>query len=85
VGGGEFEKRGVAFLEGREVAGFVVRGLVEPASVEDADPLEGERPDGGVVGGALGFVGVVECAGPEGARDGLAGPLDERLAKESGT
>ena len=75
----------MALLESEEVARFVVGGAVDPAAKEDADPLEGQGADGGVVGGALGAVAVVEGACPEGAPDGLSGPLDEGLAKELGT
>jgi hypothetical protein len=42
-----------AFAERRQVAGFVVRSAVDAAAKEDADPLEGQCADGGVVGGAL--------------------------------
>ncbi len=53
----------MALLERREVARFVVRSPVLPATKEDADPLERERADGGVVGGALGLVALVERPG----------------------
>ena len=50
----------MAFLQGRKVAGFVVRRAIDLAAEEDTDPFEGERPEGGVMGGPLGLVGVVE-------------------------
>jgi hypothetical protein len=82
LGGGEFEQGRLAFLEGGEVAGLVVWGPVGPAAKEDADPLEGQGADGGVVGRALGSVAVVKSAGPEGVGDGARSPLDEGLPEE---
>ena len=73
---------GSAFSEGREVTGFVVRDAVNPAAPEDADPLEGKSADGGIVGSTFFAVALVESIGPEGSRDGLFRPLDERLADE---
>lgn len=43
-----------ALLQGHEVAGFIVRHAVEPAAVQDADPLEGQRAQRGLVAGAAG-------------------------------
>jgi len=72
----------MALLEGYEVAGFVVRLPVMPAAPEDANPLEGEGAQDGLVSNALGATALVEGLGPEGMGDSLAGPLDEGLAEE---
>jgi hypothetical protein len=71
-----------ALLEGHEVAGFVVGHAVEPAAVQDADPLEGQGTQGGLVSCTASAEGFIEGFGPEGARDGLGRPLDEGLADE---
>jgi len=52
--------------------------------MEDTDPLEGESSKRGLMGAAAFAVALVEGFGPEGARDGLAYPLDEGLALEGG-
>jgi hypothetical protein len=74
--GGVLEQ-GAALAESREVASFVVGDAVEPAAVQDTDPFEGECTEGALVSGAAGAAGIVEGFGPEGAGDGLGGPLDE--------
>jgi hypothetical protein len=74
----------MALLEGHEVASFVVGFAVHPAPMEDADPLEGESTKRSLMGAAAFAVALVEGFGPEGARDGLAHPLDEGLALEGG-
>jgi len=63
--GGELEERGLTFLKGGKVEGFVVGRSVDPATKEDANPFEGEGADGGVVGRALGAVALVEGPRPE--------------------
>lgn len=72
----------MALLKSHEVAGFIVRFALDPAAMEDADPLEGESAKRGLMGTATLAVALVEGFGPEGARDGLADPLDEGLALE---
>jgi hypothetical protein len=74
----------MALLKSHQVAGFIVRFSLDPASMEDADPLEGESSKGGLMGAAALAVALVEGFGPEGAWDGLAYPLDEGLALEGG-
>src|SRR6185295_6194021 len=74
----------MALLEGHQVTGFIVRLALDPAAMEDADPLEGESTKRCLMGAATLAVALVECFGPEGARDGLPYPLDEGLALESG-
>jgi hypothetical protein len=81
---GEREQWGMALLESHEVAGFIVWLAVEPASMEDTDPFEGESTKRRLMGAAALTVTLVEGFGPEGARDGLAHPLDEGLALEGG-
>jgi hypothetical protein len=71
-----------ALLEGHEVAGFLVGHAVGPAAVQDADPLEGQGTQGGLVSCTASPVGIIEDFGPKGARDGLGGPLDEGLEDE---
>src|SRR5687768_17127649 len=52
--------------------------------MQDANPLECESTQGGLVGAAARAVAFVECLRPEGARDGLTDPLDEALSLEGG-
>lgn len=74
----------MALLEGHEVASFGIGFAVEPAAMKDADPLECESTKGSLMGAAPFAVALVEGFGPEGARYGLAHPLDEGLALEGG-
>src|SRR5512140_1454251 len=74
----------MALLEGHEVAGFVVGLSVVPTAPKDANPFESEGAEDSLVGNALGLPAFVESLGPERVGDGLAGPLDEGLAEESG-
>jgi len=74
------EDRGLALLEGHEVAGLVVGLAVVPAAPEDANPFEGQGAQDGLVGDAFGPAALVESLGPEAMGDGLAGPLDEGLS-----
>ena len=55
-----FEERGTAFLQGHEVAGFVVWDALEPAAVQDADPFEGQRAQGRLVACAASSACLVE-------------------------
>jgi len=82
--GGKLEKGRLALLKCEEVSGFVVGSVVCPAAVEDANPLEGEGAQSGLVAHAAGATAVVEGFRPERARDGLSNPLDEALADEGG-
>ena len=70
--------------KGQQIARLIVRNAVDPAAVEDADPLEGESAEGGLVVHAASLAPGVEGVGPEGARDGLPDPLDEGLSEEGG-
>ncbi len=72
-------------LQRGEVATLVVRCSVNPASPENADPLEGQGADGGVVRGALASVLLIERLGPEGGHERLLGPLDEGLTSKGRT
>src|SRR4051794_3135673 len=72
----------MALLEGQQVASLVVGLALDPTAVEDSDPLEGERSEGSLVPHAASSTALLECLRPEGARDGLAHPLDEGLAQE---
>lgn len=47
-------------LQGHEISGFVVGNAVEPAAVQDADPLGGEGTQRGLVAGAASLVGLIE-------------------------
>src|SRR4051812_15630974 len=50
--------------------------------MKDSDPLESESTQSGLVASAAGSARFVEGFCPEGARDGLADPLDEGLTQE---
>src|SRR5262245_26762576 len=75
----------MTLLKSHQVTGFVVRLAVEPAAMKDADPLECESTERGLMGAAAFAVALVEGLGPEGARNGLSDPLDEGLALEGWT
>jgi hypothetical protein len=74
----------MALLESHEIASLVVGFAVEPATMKDADPLEGESTKRCLMGAAAFAVALVEVLGPVGARDGLAHPFDEGLALKGG-
>jgi hypothetical protein len=60
----------VTLLQSHEVARLVVRSAFDPAAVQYADPLEGERPQGSLVAHPASFAGLVEGLGPESAEIG---------------
>jgi hypothetical protein len=68
----------MAFLESEQIARLIVRNAVDPAAVEDANPLEGEGAECGFVLHATSLARGIEGVGPEGARDGLPDPLAQR-------
>jgi hypothetical protein len=70
----------MALLEGHEVASLVVGLAVEPASMEDADPLEGEGSKRGLMGATTFAVALVEGFGPEGP----SSPIAARTLKSTG-
>jgi len=55
----------MALLESQQVARLVVRLALDPAAVEDCDPLEGERAQGSLVTHAAGAAALVESLCPE--------------------
>jgi hypothetical protein len=61
----------MALLKSEQITRLIVRHAVDPAAVEDADPLEGESAESGLVLHAASLASGVERVGPEGARDGL--------------
>jgi len=65
----------MALLQAADIAGFVVRRAILPAAEQNADPLEGECPDCGMV--ALAFVSLelVEGARPSGFASRAGGEL----------
>jgi hypothetical protein len=74
----------LAFLKSKQVARLVVGLPLDPASVEDANPLESEGSERGLVAHAACATALVEGVRPEGARDGLGDPLDEGLTENLG-
>ena len=78
--GDEFEEVGATFLEGLEIADFVIREAIFPAAEHDAGPFEGQGPDDGGVATALFDHVVVVSLGPEGVTDGFLGIFVEALA-----
>lgn len=64
------------------LAGIVVRDAVLPAAEGDADPLESQRPDGGVVVFAAAFLLAIIDAGPLAEADRMADPFVECLAEK---
>ena len=74
----------MALLKSHEVVSFVVGFAVDPATMKDTDPFEGESTKRSLMGATAFAVALVEGPSPEGARDGLAHPLDEGLALEGG-
>jgi hypothetical protein len=81
---GDLQERCLALAKGHQIARLIVRDAVDPAAEEDANPLEGEGAEGGLVLHAASLAACVEGVGPEGARDGLPNPLDEGLSEEGG-
>src|SRR5262249_22179356 len=60
----------------------VVWRAIDPAAIEDSDPLECEGTDGGGVGGASLSFALVVRSRPEGAWNGFPGPFDKGLTEE---
>jgi len=60
--------------------------VVEPTAVDDANPLEGDYPDGGMVVLLVALeMMLIEQLGPEAETDGVRGEFVERLADKLGT
>lgn len=72
-------------LQSHEVARLVVGSSLDPATIEDTDPLEGECAQGGLVAHAASSTSLIERLRPKGTRHGLTDPLDEGLAQEGRT
>jgi len=79
------DERRASSPEGPDVAGFVVGRPILPAAEEDADPLEGQGTEGGMMAFPAFSLEVVEGAGPGGVLDGESGELVESLAEEGGS
>ena len=62
-----------------EIDGLIVRRVLLPAPIQDADPFERQCPDGGLMGLALVALLLVVHLRPEGMPDRLRRPCDERL------
>ena len=75
---------GLAAAELVEIVLFTVRGARLPAAEQDADPLEGQASQGGVVAFADGALLEVEGFGPGGLFAGTGGELVESLQEELG-
>src|SRR5215471_1981331 len=68
-----------------EIDGLIVRRVLVPAPIQDADPFERQRSYGSLMGLALVALLLVVDLRPEGMPDRLRRPLDERLPEEFGT
>jgi hypothetical protein len=77
-----FEQGGLSFLQRDQVLRLVVRKAIDPAAIQNADPLERQDPQRRLVRTAARPVSFVEGLGPEGSGNGLGHPLDEGLAEE---
>src|SRR3972149_4159783 len=64
---------------------FVVRGVVFPATIQNADPFEGQGAHGGVMAFAFGALVLVVGTRPLGEADGVRRPLVKGLSLELGT
>jgi hypothetical protein len=71
-------------MECLEIGRLIVRGALLPTPIQDADPFEGERPHGGLMGFPLLALLLVIDLCPEGMPDRFGGPLHERLAQKLG-
>ena len=71
-------------FQGIQVDHLVVRRSVLPAAIDDADPLEGQRPQCSLAGGASVTLLVIEGLGPVTVRDRQGGELYEGLTQELG-
>ena len=76
------QERGVAAFERLEIDGFIVRGAILPAPIEDADPFEGQGAHGRLMRLALVALLLVIDLRPEGMPRRFRRPLHERLAQE---
>lgn len=74
----------MTLLESHQVTRLVVGDVVDPAAIQDADPLEGERPERCLMASPASAAALVESFRPERAEDGLANQLDEGLTEELG-
>src|SRR2546428_4673728 len=68
-----------------EIDGLIVRRVLLPAPIQDADPFERQCPDGSLMGLALVALLLVVNLCPEGMPDRLRRPFDKRLPEELGT
>src|SRR5215471_7467808 len=72
-------------MQGLEIDRLIVWRALLPASIEDADPFERQRPYGGLMGFALVALLLVVHLRPERMPDRLCSPFNERLPEELGT
>src|ERR1039458_7129163 len=74
-----------AAAQTRDIAGVVIGDAVLPAAKRDADPLEGQGPDGGVMAFPGLDLPLIVDARPVAEADRMAGPFVKRLAEKPRT
>src|SRR5271167_757637 len=79
-----FQQRRTPTFERLQVNLLVIGCTVFPATVKDANPLEGQGADGGVVFGPLLDLLFIIGAGPRRPTAGMGGELVKALAQEFG-
>src|ERR1700693_2654506 len=65
-----------------EVHGFIIRRALLPASKQNANPLEGQRPDGSVMAFVLRALRWVVLPRPVRKSDRMRGPFVKRLPEK---
>ena len=70
------------FAESGQVFGFLVNGVVLPATPQDPNPFVGQGAHGGVMAHALGAFHLVESQRPAAEEATLGGPFMEALLEE---
>src|SRR6476619_6679747 len=79
-----FEQRGAALFECIQVLRLVVRDTILPTAKEDANPVEGQGPNGGVMSLSAGSPQLVVGLGPSGSPQGMQSKFMEGLPQEFG-
>ena len=70
------------FLQGLEIADFIIGDALLPTTKENADPFVSQGADDDPVSFLVGFVHLVEGASPKAMADRFVGILDEALVNK---
>lgn len=78
------KEMGLASGERLEIDGFVVGSAIEPAAMKDANPLEGQRTDSGMMCFSTFDLEFIKGASPGGSAEGVMSELMEGLSEKGG-